>query len=145
MSKFRRTSWRFQQTFDSPGGELRGEFVGAIISALGESPKATVTIVEVGTGTRFLSELVGLDGSSVTLERGTSIVAESREEIAPLLSAAISDGNDFLFVPTPKPFVMFDDDGYSTFFANTKSNLNLIAEKLVAVGIHEVRNWHCRF
>lgn len=144
ISKLRRSPWRFQQTF-SAEGELFDKFFAAIIAALGDSSMATLTIAEVNTGTRCLSELVGLDSARVTLERGTSIVAENGDEIARLLDAAFRDGNNFLFVPVPKPFVMFDDDGYSTFFANSKSNLNLIAERMESLGVSPVRDWHCKF
>jgi hypothetical protein len=48
-----------------------------------------------------------------------------------LLSAAFGDWVDFLFVPAPKPFVVYaDHDEYATFFANTKSNLNKVADAL---------------
>ena len=143
ISKLRRSPWRLQQTF-SAEGKLFEKFLAAIIAALGDSSMATVTIAEVNIGTRCLSELVGLDSARVTLERGTSIVAENSDEIARLLDAAYRDGNNFLFVPTPKPFVLFDDDRYSTFFANSKSNLNLITERMESIGISAVRDWRCR-
>jgi hypothetical protein len=144
LSKFRRTSWKFQQTF-APDGERYEKLLPAVIKSLGEAETATVTIAEVNTGTPFLSALVGLSGESTTLERGTSIVAECRDEIAPLLDAALRDGNNFLFVPAPKPFVMYEDDGFATFFANNRSSLNLIAKPLETLGVKLIQGWQCRF
>ena len=38
-------------------------------------------------------------------KKGTAVVAEGQQESEELLRAAFSDTMDFLFVPTPKPFV----------------------------------------
>ena len=144
ISKLRRSPPQFQMTF-SAEGERYGRFFSAITAALADTATATVTIALVDTGTPFLNKLLGMGDTAVTLERGTSIVAESHDEIEPLLDAAFRDGNDFLFVPMPKPFVIFEDDGFTTFFANSKSNLNLIAQELKTLGVEPIPDWQCRF
>jgi hypothetical protein len=52
---------------------------------------------------------------------------------------------DFLFIPTPKPFVIFaDHDEYTTFYANTRSNLNRVAEPLSTLRVEEVLGYQRR-
>lgn len=129
----------------SAEGDRYGKFFSAIISALSKSTGAMVTIAQVDTGTPFLNKLLCVDESTISLERGTTIEAECHNEIEPLLDAAFRDGNDFLFVPTPKRFLIYEDDGFTTFFANSKANLNLIAQPLGQLGFGIIRNWQCRF
>jgi hypothetical protein len=53
-----------------------------------------------------------------------------------LLQAVLTDAVDFAFIPTPKPFVMYaDHDDLVTLFANTKSNLNRVAQALYREGL----------
>jgi hypothetical protein len=48
-----------------------------------------------------------------------------------LLHAAFADWVDLVFVPSPKRFVIYaDHDEHVTFYANTRSNLNRVAEAL---------------
>jgi hypothetical protein len=45
-------------------------------------------------------------------------------------------------MPAPKPFVIYaDHDEYTTFFANTKSNLNRVAQPLTAGGFVSVPDY----
>ena len=61
------------------------------------------------------------------------------DEVGALLQAALSDSVDFWFIPTPKPFVIYaDHDEYTTFFANSKSNLNGIVDPLLKRGFESV-------
>jgi hypothetical protein len=56
-----------------------------------------------------------------------------------LLHTAFTDWFDFLFVPTPKPFVIYaDHDEYTTFYANTRSNLRRLVETLSAQRFKEI-------
>ena len=55
--------------------------------------------------------------------KGVSVTATGQQELEELLHTAFTDWFDFLFVPTPKPFVIYaDHDEYTTFCANTRSN-----------------------
>lgn len=59
-----------------------------------------------------------------------------------MLEAALGDWVDFVFVPVPKPFVIYaDHDEYTTFYANTKSNLNRVAQALIAAGFEKVLDY----
>ena len=70
------------------------------------------------------------------------MTAVGRREAEELLQAAFTDWFDFIFVPTPKPFVIYaDHDEYATFFANSKSNLTAVASALTASGFTPVANY----
>ena len=74
--------------------------------------------------------------------KGVSVTATGQQELEELLHTAFTDWFDFLFVPTPKPFVIYaDHDEYTTFCANTRSNLNRVVEALSAKGFQEVTEY----
>lgn len=59
-----------------------------------------------------------------------------------LLEAALGDWVNFTFVPKPKPFVIYaDHDEYTTFYANTKSNLNGVVQALSGAGFEKVPDY----
>jgi hypothetical protein len=71
--------------------------------------------------------------------KGVSVTAVGRQEMEELLHTAFTDWFDFLFVPTPKPFVIYaDHDEYTTFYANTRSNLRRLVETLSAQRFKEI-------
>src|SRR5262249_26305718 len=74
------------------------------------------------------------------------VSATSRDEVHKLLRTTFSDWVDFVFIPSPKPFVIYaDHDEYSTFYANTKSNLNRVTAILSEKGFSQVENWERQF
>ncbi len=76
------------------------------------------------------------------LRHDSSIVAEASAEVQTLLASALGDWVDFLFIPTPKPFVLYaDHDEYATFFASRKSNLNRVTAALTKGGFTTVENY----
>ena len=138
VKKFRRTPWRFQQTISS-SGDPEG-LAATIVAAHGEMEEVIVTIDEVVFNTVRLSELLP-DGPTLQLGRDSAISASSPEEIQKLLVAAFDDGVDCICSPTPKPFVFYaDHENWITFYANTKSNLNLIIEPMERAGYKLVKN-----
>ncbi len=142
MKRFRRTPWRFQQTFQTPLADL-DRFVSAIISGPGKVEAGVVTLDQAIDSVN-LSALLRTSPPTA-LVRDASLTAESPDEVGPLLRAAFSDWVDFLFVPTPKPFVIYaDHDEYATFYANTKSNLNQVVIPLSELGFKKVLNWERR-
>src|SRR5205814_5704652 len=63
-------------------------------------------------------------------------------ELQDLLHAVFADTVDFLVVPNPKRFVIYaDHDEYTTFFVNTRSHINRIAESLLAQGFEEIARY----
>lgn len=141
IKKFRRTPWRFQQTVEIPQGlNGRAGFASAIAAAHGRIEEATVIIDEIVFDVERMTALCP-SGSPLPLSRESSLLV-AREEVETLLAAAFIDGPDFIFIPTPKPFVFYaDHDDWVTFYANTKSHLNHIIEPLASRGYKLVENW----
>jgi hypothetical protein len=140
VKQFRRKAWKFQQTFETPLQNL-GRFAKTIVSNRGFRG-GCLTLDQVVFEPKNLISL--LTNHSITSEcrRGTSLSAISQEEVVSLLEAALGDWVDFIFIPEPKPFVIFaDHDEYTTFFANTRSNLNRVVTNLSAQGFKMIRDY----
>jgi hypothetical protein len=141
VKRFRRTAWRFQQTFQTPLKNLQ-PFVSAIVCAHEPIQAASVTIEEVVFEPKHLMALLGRYSLPLQYGRESCIAATGHKEVGELLEAALGDWVDFAFVPTPKPFVIYaDHDEYTTFFANTKSNLNGVVQALSAAGFQKVPDY----
>ena len=140
IKRFRRTPWRFQQTVVRPHADNLAAFVSTITAAHGHIEEATVTLDQIVFKTERMTVLCPA-GSQLPLTRESSILV-SAEEVDALLVAAFKDGPDFIFIPSPKPFVFYaDHDYYITFYASTKSHLNHIIEPLASHGYKLVKNW----
>ena len=143
IKQFRRTPWKFQQTFHTPLGNL-APFVTAIASAIEPLRGGTVTITSViyddPVELRYLSPLLAKYGTlSPLFHPDWSIDAADREEIHALLLAAFSDFINFIFIPNPSRFSIYaDHDEYVSFFAHTKSNLNSVVSRLTGQGFTPV-------
>ena len=138
LKRFRRTPWRFQQTFHTPLKNLR-PFVSTIASALEPLSGGCVTIDEVVFEPKHLIKLLAEHSLPAEYGHDWSLTAEGQHETEALLEAALGDWVDFVFVPSPRPFVIYaDHDEYATFYANTKSNLNRVAQALSANGFEKV-------
>ena len=141
LKRFRRTPWRFQQTFQTPLAGL-DRFVATIFSEAEEIESATVTIDKYAFEPTGLQSLVPQASPVLTLGPDVSLTAENREEVLELLKLSSGNWVDFLFVPQPKPFVIYaDHDEFATFFAASKSNLNRATGKLIGAGFEEVEGY----
>jgi len=141
LKRFRRTPWRFQQTFHTPLQNLQ-PFVSTIASALEPLRGGCVTIDQVVFEPKHLIKLLAEHCLPVEYGHDWSLPAESQHETEVLLEAALGDWVDFVFVPIPKPFVIYaDHDEYITFYGNTKSNLNRISQVLAANGFKKVSGY----
>jgi hypothetical protein len=137
IKKFRRTPWRFQATFHTPLDNL-DPFVAAILGSHGQVESGTVTIEAVVMGANKLMAVSPVD----QFRHDTAVCGETAKEVHRLLVAALGDWVDFLFIPEPKPFVVYaDHDEYTTFFANTKSNLNKVISALEREGFKFVEGY----
>ncbi len=117
-------------------------FVATIVSADTALETACVTIDQVVFEPKHLTAM--LANCSLPTEYGHdwSIIATTKQEAKTLLEATLSDWIDFIFIPTPKPFVMYaNHDEYTTFYANTRSNLNRVADALSMKGFERVENY----
>ena len=144
MKKFRRTPWRFQETFQTPLKDL-DHFVSTILLSDENIKQAQVVIEQVVFEPKNLKALSS-NVDSQLLSKDWSLTATGKEEVQKLLRAALADWVDFAFIPSPKPFVVYaDHDEYITFFANTKGNLNRDISVLTENGFKQVTNWQRLF
>jgi len=140
LKELRKTPWRFQRTFKTPLKRL-DPFVAAVVST-GAPETACITIDQVVFKPKHWIELLTRYSLPTRYEKGMSVSAAGQREIGELLHAAFADWVDFLFVPSPKPFVIYaDHDEYATFYANTRSNLNRIAKVLSSQGFQEIAEY----
>ena len=145
IKKFGRTSWRFQTTFATPLKEL-DSFVSTILAGDDRFEKGTVTIDGYVFDPKNLKHLLTAKSLSGELGRDWSITADSPMEAHELLKAALPDWVDFLFILMPKPFVIYaDHDEYTTFYANTKSNLNRVSQPLLKNEFQQIPDFQREF
>jgi hypothetical protein len=138
LKHLRKVTWRFQQTFLTPLQNL-SPFVATIISGREQIQGATLTIDSVVFEPKKLHELLASQSLPPSLQAGSSVEVMGQQQAGALLEAALGDWVDFWFVPTPKPFVIYaDHDEYTTFFANSKSNLNGVVQPLRKHGFEQV-------
>lgn len=137
---FRKAPLQFQQTFATPLKDLP-RFVATILSPL-QLEEARVTIDQVVFDPEHLLELLKNHSISVESCRDSTVLASGQEEISALLEASLGDWVDFLFVPTPKHFVIYaDHDEWTTIFAENESELRLIGRTLSTSGFREIPNY----
>ena len=144
MKKSGRAAWKFQTTFSTPLKSLDA-FVSTILPDHGGFERASVTIDEIVFDPKTLNALLANSSLSANLGHDWSIADEGKENVRKLLVASLSDWVDFLFVPVPKPFVIYaDHDEFTTFYANTKSNLNRVVPALLDKGFSQVPDYQRR-
>lgn len=134
LTRYRRSVWEFQQTFHTPLENLP-RFVDVIMSALPRTRGAIAVFDQVVFEPRY--ELAPLYANYSLPQKwygdDLTIEAQSATEARELLQAVLSEWIDFLFVPTPKPFVIYaDHDEYITFLGHRKGQLNGVVEALTA-------------
>lgn len=96
---------------------------------------ASVTLDQVVFEPKHWMALLAKHSLSSEYGREWTLAADNIGEVEELLEAALGDWLDFLFIPTPKPFVIYaDHDEFTTFYANTKSNLNGVVASLSEKG-----------
>jgi hypothetical protein len=144
LKQFRRTPWKFQQTFQTPLKNLR-KFVTTIVLAIQPFEAGRLTIEQVVFEPKHLISLLTSCTIPPRYEHGLSVTAVGRQEAEALLQAGLSDWIDFIFVPEPKPFVIYaDHDEFTTFYAHTRSDLNQVVTALLAQGFEPVLNYERR-
>ena len=138
LKKFRRTPWRFQQTFHTPLKNLQA-FVLTIVTSGEPLKSGCLTIEQVVFDPEHLIALLTSKAIPPRYERGVSLTVIGQGEIETLLCAVLGDWTDFIFVPEPKSFAIYTDhDEYTTFYSHTRSNLNRVAQALLGKGFQEV-------
>jgi hypothetical protein len=144
IKKFQRTPWRFEKTFQTPLRSLES-FSAVIIESLGDMDGGLVTIDAVIMPAGKIEALLASSQLRHSLGHDSCLIAETAGEVRPLLVAALGDWMDFLFVPGPRPFVLYaDHDEYTTFFANTRANLGRVTSALERAGFTAVEGYSRR-
>jgi len=141
LKRFRRTVWKFQQTFET---QLRNlpEFVSTILAACESLRSARVTLELVVFEPTTLIALLERYSLSPQYEPGVSVTAAGKEEIEALLCPVLADWIDFIFVPDPNSFSIYaDHDEFATFYAHKRSNLNRITESLIGNSFRPVADY----
>jgi hypothetical protein len=144
LKQFHKTVWRFQRTFKTPLKNLQ-KFVVTIVTAFQPVNGASLIVEQVVFEPKHLNQLLSSYSISPKHEYGLTLIATDRLEVDALLLAAFSDSLDFVFIPDPKPFVIYaDHDEYTTFFAHTRSNLNRAVSVLTDQGFALVSDYERR-
>jgi hypothetical protein len=145
LVKFCGNPWRFQQTFETPLGNLQ-PFVKAIVSATELVQAASLTIDEVVFEPEGLIKLLKSYSIPPNLERGFSLTATGQREVEELLRVVLSEWIDFLFIPESQSFAVYaDHDEFTTLYAHTRANLDRIAGALLNQGFKVAENYERRF
>lgn len=145
INKFGRTAWKFQQTFLTPPKDAR-RFVATIVSAIKKVEAASLTVDTWVFEPKHLIALLATYDLSPQYRRDCTVTASGEKEVEELLHAALSDWVDFLFIPQPKPFVIYaDHDEYTTLYAQTRSNHNQVTTLLSENGFKLVSGYIRRF
>ncbi len=141
LKKFRARQWKFQATFVTPLKDLP-RFVAVIVSAMPEPASGQVTIDQWVFEPDQWIKLLKNYSIEPNYARGSSVTATGKEEVEALLRASFSGWLDFIFVPTPSPFVIYaDHDEYATFFAQSRSNLNRVVQPVASTGAKSVADY----
>jgi hypothetical protein len=134
LGKFYRTAWRFQQTFEI-SARSAGLCAASTVEAVPKITEGKVVVDRIAMEPRRLRAFLSEHQLPPAIEHGTCISASTTDGVRSLLSVVLSEWVDFLFVPSPKPFVLYaDHDRYVTVLANSRSNLNKIAGPLTTAG-----------
>jgi hypothetical protein len=141
LKRFRSNPWKFQQTFATPHRNLEA-FVAEVVSASHPCESGCLTLDQVPFEPTNLMGLLNSHSISPQYGHGWSITAVGQEEVEAVLYAAFRDAADFIFVPKPSPFAVFaDHDDYTTFYAQTRSNLNRVVGGLSRRGFETVQHY----
>src|SRR6185503_5158520 len=90
LKRFRRTPWRFQQTFRTPLKNLL-PYVSTIVSSHNPLQAASVTIDQIVFEPKHLISLFSRYSLPTQCERDWSVAATGEREVAELLETALSD------------------------------------------------------
>jgi hypothetical protein len=133
----RSLGWKFQKTFLTPLKAL-SPFADRIAS-IGAPKSCTITIHRNVFEPKEWLDVLKRYSLKPTYDSGVAVRCEGAQESRELLGAAFTGWIDFLYVPKPKQFVIYaDHDEYTTFYTNTKANLNRLAEAMTELSVSDV-------
>ncbi|MGA3106189.1 MAG: hypothetical protein ABSD53_17045 [Terriglobales bacterium] len=140
IKRFRATPWLFQQTFLTPLKDLN-RFVSTFLEQF-SLEKGALSTDQVVFEPQNLLGLLANQSLSVDNYYDLKIEALGKPEIANLLSAALGDWVDFVFVPSPEVIAIYTDhDEYTTFYARDEATLKTLSSRLETAGFKAVANY----
>jgi len=142
--RFLRVPGKFQSTFLTPPTELP-RFVATILSPF-RLDHANITIKQAVFEPQHLLRLLASHSIAAENCENLMVTAFGHNEIVALLEAAFGDWVDFLFTPAPRRFAIYaDHDEYTTFLADSQSDLKLITAALEHGGFAGVPEYKREF
>jgi len=136
--QIRSLGWKFQKTFVTPPPKQLDAYVDVIVS-VGSPQMACITIEQVVFEPKEWISVLTRNSLEPRYRSGVAVTCSGENEVRELLVATFGAWFDFAYVQSPKRFVVYaDHDGYTTFYANTKSNLNSIVAAMQGLGVKEV-------
>jgi hypothetical protein len=138
LELFRKTPMRYQHTFHTPLKDLE-RYVSTIINLNKSIEKGCVTIDKYVFEPKTINAYLSQHSITDEIMPGVSLEVVGRKEIEVLLCSVFSDWVDFMFVPTPKQFVIYaDHDEYTTIYSDTKEGLQLVVDSLSSKGFKRI-------
>ena len=136
--KFRKSPLPFQCTFKSPLKDLE-RFVGVFDSVFTEISSGQAYISSIVFEPKKTNSMLSHHGLLERLKPGCTVEAISNQECSTLLETLLSDWVDFLYIPSPRKYVVFaDHDEFCTFYCAKKGGVSKIAAALKDKGYGEV-------
>lgn len=143
--QFHRKFWRRQQTFNAPGND-RKTFINTIISACPDNIGGTLTITASIFNHRYLTAVLGNLVSPDLHLTEVSIVVDTPKAAVILLVAALDDGNEFIFVPSPELFGIFvDHHDYLTIYGYKYTHFERVCDALTSAGHEVIKDFQRKF
>ncbi len=145
LEEFQVAPWGLQQTFRTPLQNLQ-PFVRTILRARDQVERGCLIIDKIIFEPKHLAVVAANRSLRGALTHGSSLTFAAKREAETILEAAFADWIDFLFVPAPALFVIYaDHDEYATFYARTRSDLELVVQALCASSFERVPGYERRF
>jgi hypothetical protein len=139
IKRFRSAPWLCQKTFETPLKSL-DRFVEAFLVLFPLESGALSTDLIVFEPRNMLKLMA--DSSIKVKDQWRFTIRADRENISELLTAALGDWIDFLFVPSPESFALYSDhDEYTTFYTHAPETLLLLTSTLEQIGIAPVSEY----
>jgi hypothetical protein len=136
--QIRSLGWRFQKTFLTPPPKQLDPYVDVIVS-IGRPRTACITIDQAVFEPKEWISVLTRNSLEPRYKSGVAVTCSGEHEVRELLVATFGGWFDFVYVPSPKRFVIYaDHDDYTTFYASTKSNLNSVVTEMLGLGVKEI-------
>lgn len=143
IRQFRAAPWPFQSTFETPLKDLK-RFVSTFLAAF-PAESCVISADQALFEAKKVLRLLAKRSIKVEDRYHFTIEAKGKQDVAVLLETLLSDWIDFLFVPTPKSFVIYaDHNEYTTFYVPTRKTLDRLNSIIEDAGFEGVSTYYHR-